>query len=775
MLTGEDSALLQGALGSDKGEGEEEKEDTFTEEEMEEMRGDPEAADEDEEVAVQTNPASKGSHASESSKSRGPDVSSTGYGSHDRIVRAAEASPLVSQETPDGAVKGSESVQPQDASAKQEQSDDDAMDQPGAETSVQVDDSPATATKEYAPDPVGDSNQKRGDRELSPELSVHVRTSPVPVSSRLVEDDEDDATTAVQVDVVEPHSEDPNDPIESFSSVGDRERRDDPEAEDPIEDPDDPQPAVATDGQTPPPATPRTPGTVSRMKDRYGRLPQARAKDSAPPLSQQLLGDLALPEAELTLPTNMDVGHPKHDSVPDHGLEEEGAGASAERDVDEGHGVVHGDEDVVEPELEKAQDSRGSSQSQEDSDADVRPRRTTRVTRQTSTMPPPSTLALTTPVPTSAPPQRGRKRLSEEEKARREAEKQEKKAERERVAAAKKAEREAKAAAKRVETEARKAAKLAQKQAKDAAERALQEELVKRGARVARGRGRGRGAKPMSTRSQPSVVSGDEPEEEEGVEQPESKAEGPQASENIPETPATGKVSWAILSQSGPRTQTESVGDVESSMVEFDELQSSSPELAPERADRDRTKTSHKEDIVVNTSADEPIEGSLDIITPKPKRNKEPLFIPSSSQVPTRFGLPDAESTPFPDGDPHGDNSEVEDQETTLKGPLRSRSSWFAQAMYPTLSDLATQQLFPASQIPSPALFSQTPNSHASHKLVPARYGKGGEDESSDDDDDNSSSSDDEEAGKKSHIPQSRRAGAGVQKKKKSGLLSAYK
>ena len=101
--------------------------------------------------------------------------------------------------------------------------------------------------------------------------------------------------------------------------------------------------------------------------------------------------------------------------------------------------------------------------------------------------------------------------------------------------------------------------------------------------------------------------------------------------------------------------------------------------------------------------------------------------------------------------------------------------------MYPTLSDLASQQLFPSTQISSPALFSQTPKANGSFKLGPASNGKRGGETNDDDDDDSSeesasdsSDSDAEKRAKKSHIPQNRRAGAGVQKKKKSGLLSAY-
>ncbi|KAI0702971.1 hypothetical protein C8T65DRAFT_741451 [Cerioporus squamosus] len=784
VLAREDSAPLRDTAGSDKQESDEEKDvQELTEEERREILDDPDADDEEsgEDEAVSAKPASEraGSPASESGESHagsGPDAESADRGGLNRIERAAEDVPLVSQETPHALAEDRELAQPKDAGAEQEESDDDAVSgegQPAAETSVQVDGSKEGHARTAPDEPVtelmdGDTSEHR-ERERSPVLDSHAPTSPAHV------EEDEDVTTTAQVDVVEPHSEDPNDPIDSFSSVGGQERRDRQEAEDSIEDFDTSQPQIESVNQTPPPATPRTPRTVSRMKDRYGRLPQARAKDNAPPLSEQLLGDLVLPAAELTLSANPDAGQPQHAPEVEGVLEEE-AGAGEDGEDAKAREVTHEEEELPEPGPEMSQDSRESSQPQQGSEGtDARPRRTTRATQRTSTMPPPSSLPEPIPPPAPAPPQRGRRRLTEEEKAQREAEKLEKKAERERKAAEKKAEREAKAAAKRAETEARKAAKIAEKEAKDAAQRALQEEVAKRGARATRGRGRGRGGKPTSTRSQRSVASVDEPEEVEGVAQ-----EGePQASERVSETPAVGKISWATLSQADPRTQTESVADVDSSMV--DELQPSSPELVPQGLPTRGRKMTTNEDTVV----EEPVEpllqgGSLDVVTPKPKAAKEPLFIPSSSQVPTRFELPDAESTPFADNDPHESGSEVEqDQEKTLKGS-RPRPSWFAQAMYPTLTDLASQQLFPASQIPSPALFSQTPNLHASRKLVPAQYSKGAEDEdrdaSSDEEDDtDSSDSDSEKNTKNSHIPQNRRAGATVQTKKKSGLLSAYK
>ena len=111
------------------------------------------------------------------------------------------------------------------------------------------------------------------------------------------------------------------------------------------------------------------------------------------------------------------------------------------------------------------------------------------------------------------------------------------------------------------------------------------------------------------------------------------------------------------------------------------------------------------------------------------------------------------------------------ERERAFKAPARSHSSWLSQSIYPSLTNLASQTLFPMD-IPSPALYSQTTR-EGSFKLAPATYGKGKED-----DDDESSedmaSSDSDSNKKTSHIPEGRLAGTAVQKKKKSSLLSGY-
>ena len=268
----------------------------------------------------------------------------------------------------------------------------------------------------------------------------------------------------------------------------------------------------------------------------------------------------------------------------------------------------------------------------------------------------------------------------------------------------------------------------------------------------------------------------------ESVEPEEKEADGPKPGEengekasthaSVTETPGVAKVSWAVLPQSESRTQEGSVG--ETSMI--DELQPSSPEATPHQA---LVESPVFEDTVIQ----EPVEQDiLATVTPKPKgKKKDPLFIPSSSQHPmTPFGLPNAESTPFAndDGQNEGDNDRDTEPNRTFKAPARPRASWVSQSLYPSLTDLASQSLFSTAGIPSPALFTQTPKQGTSYKLPPVTYGKGRDDDEDDDDEEESSedsdSSDSDSGKKKSHIPQNRRAGAGVQKKKKPGLLSAY-
>ena len=532
------------------------------------------------------------------------------------------------------------------------------------------------------------------------------------------------------------------------------------------------------------------------MKDRYGRLSHARGQEATPRLSQKILEDLALSQTDITL----DVPVPALVREPSLELDPE---AQAE---------IDNYPDADEPEPAKMPDESVTTQREsrpEEADegiaepAETQTRRTTRATRRAASTAPSSSLPepLIEPVPAPAPAQRRRGvRLTAEEKAQREAEKAqkdaEKKAERERKAAERAAERERKAAEKKAEKEAKEAAKRAEKDAKEAAKQAAQEAKLKEKDEVAPskrggakgGRGRGGSVKPMSTRSQRARESIEAEEGDVNEDEPRGADEVLPAAD-VTDSPGVTRISWAVLSQSQsqPRgTQAESVG--ETSMV--DELQPSSPEVPTHRALQTRESPAG-DDTVIKQPAEDHSE-HLPAVTPKSKdTKKDPLFIPSSSQhPPTPFGLPAAESTPFANGNGSGDVDEDDDSdndsasekepERTFRAPARPRGSWVSQSMYPSLTNLASQALFPASQIPSPALFSQTPRQEANYKLSPVTYGAG-KDNGDDDDDDDDEPSDDSDSSdsdvgtkRKSHIPQNRRAGAGVQRKKKSGLLSAY-
>ncbi|TBU29564.1 hypothetical protein BD311DRAFT_787763 [Dichomitus squalens] len=572
----------------------------------------------------------------------------------------------------------------------------------------------------------------------------------------------------MQVEVVEPYAEDPNDPIDAFSSDHDAEQ------DDPIEDPDVTQAPAQEREHTPPPATPRTPGTVGRMKDRYGRLSQARGREAGPRLSQLVLGDLALSQEDITLKLPAPAGTLEPSLISD---------PEAQAEMDD-------DPEADEPEPAKTPNQSMSSlrepqqeaQGKVADSAEVQPRRPTRATRRTTSIAPSSSLPEPEPEPTPTPAptqRRGRPRLTAEEKARREAEKAV-------IAANRAAARQQKAAEKKAAKEARDAAKQAAKDAKQR-EKAERAQAKRGGARS--GRGRGGLGKPVSTRSQ-RVKESVEPEDEEGVDEDTSGLDGREApsAADVANTPGVAKISWAVLPQSDLGRTQESVG--ETSMI--DELQPSSPEVVPPRALYVREESPARDDTITQEHVDEHDKHNP-AVTPKSKSKgatKDPLFIPSSSQhPPTPFSLPAAESTPFANGnegrnnpDDNDDDGEPEEEpERTFTAPTRSRGSWLPHSLYPSLTVLAGQALFPTSQISSPALFSQTPRQEATYKRSPATYGNGNGKDKEDDDDDDDDSSDESDSSdsdgctrKKSHIPQSRRAGAGVQRKKKSRLLSAY-
>ncbi|PIL34194.1 hypothetical protein GSI_03905 [Ganoderma sinense ZZ0214-1] len=706
------------------------------------------------------------------------DASPATRGDDHSVDPGAEVDPLASQEHPQVPIEVSEGPQgPEGVAAVDEEPEQSLDEGDHAEMSLEL----ANSSRKPEPKLQVDLPHDHASYDDDPEMAA----SPAEASANLsgttaqaelekvtapLEGQDANQVTAesypdtMEVEVFEPHAEDPDDPIETFGSDHDQEQRDVLE-EDPIEDPD-----MTQQGQrTPPPATPRTPGTVRRMKDRYGRLSQARNHQASPRLSQQLLGDLVLSQEEITLA-----------SPPTGGALEPSLELEAAPDVQtEVNGDMEAEKEaeVVEPARTQETAPSQSQREQADETVEARPRRTARTTaRRTSSTAPSSSLPEppATSMPAPAPRRRGG-RLTAEEKAQREAEKAqkdaEKKAERERKAAEKAAEKAAKEAQKKAERERKAAERQAVKDSKQAEKEAKQKEKApaKRG-RVARGRGGS--TKPISTRSQQVVESAEPERDADEPELGEENGEKAFAQATVTETPGVARVSWAVLPQSESRTQEGSVG--ETSMI--DELQPSSPEAAPPHQ--------LDESLAFEDPVDqEPIEDqvNLPMVTPKPKGKKnDPLFIPSSSQRPvTPFGLPNAESTPFANGDGQheGDSDPDGEPDRTFKAPTRPRSSWISQSLYPSLTDLASQSLFSATQIPSPALYSQTPKQGTSYGPSPATYGKGHDDDEDDDDDDSSDSSDssDSDGGKKkSYIPQNRRAGAGVQKKKKSGLLSVY-
>lgn len=580
----------------------------------------------------------------------------------------------------------------------------------------------------------------------------------------------------------------PSDPIESLGSFADVSEQRQAVDDDPIEDPDadiEPvaphSPTVRAGAElarlqetTPPPAVPRTPGTVSRMKNRHGRLVTMSPSKMLPSLSQQILGPLA--PALLATDVESEAQVHKPAPVPTQQAEDE------PQEVDD---VPTEHSQQVDEEADEVQQ------------LETRPRRTTRVTRRVSAMTQSSAgdFPASTPAPAPAPPatepsaapKRRAARLTADEKAAREAEK---KADRERKAAERKAEREAKAAEKKAEKEAKEAAKRAEKEAKEALKLAAQadrekekvEDVPKRG-RGRPARGRGAAAKPTSTRSRATAsADADEPIEDQQAQGPTEEA----TAEPSSSTPGFSKVAWATLPSTQPRTQTESVVDVESSMV--DELQPSSPGSPSSRSPAisrttNTTNTTEKDEADVSREvtitqdrADDQPEGSLvPFATPKPNgRTKDALFIPSSSQFPsTPFpddGLP--ESTPRVNGYAYANDIGSDGADGVAQDSLEplksSRNGWSRTAPFQRLSDIASQALFSKVEIPSPMLFPS--QSQSQQRQSSASYGR--RDDDDDDSDDSSGSGSDSDAEvKKSHIPRERRAGAGVQKKKRS-LLS---
>ncbi|KZT00471.1 uncharacterized protein LAESUDRAFT_816509 [Laetiporus sulphureus 93-53] len=144
------------------------------------------------------------------------------------------------------------------------------------------------------------------------------------------------------------------------------------------------------------------------------------------------------------------------------------------------------------------------------------------------------------------------------------------------------------------------------------------------------------------------------------------------------------------------------------------------------------------------------------------------LFLPDNSQYQTQQNTQNLISakgtmpTPFPSIDSDPDDGAL----TIMKRPAARSGLWNAKTQFRRLSDMTSQQLF-------------RPLDSSRASSTPAVANKSGVTVQIEGDDESSSSSDesgsDSDTVTKSHIPQDRRAGAGVQKQKKSGLTSFTK
>ncbi|CDO69400.1 hypothetical protein BN946_scf184270.g3 [Trametes cinnabarina] len=709
----------------------------------------------------------------------GPAAPAADRGDDSRVERSADVDgPVASQEPAEDEDKDEDEPQPQRASEEASDVDDasaaDASHDREAEECI-ADKSEGTADKseesaerhevanalsekeEYDVEEVEGAAKDAPSRAVSPELGQtppeeqsERTTSPPPLRQPdpVVEDVDIAVSTSSaadrSLDLRPDHEHELSDPIESLGSFADIPERRTALDDDPIEDADElpPRPSeprqqdhnasqlsasqdMQTRAVTPPAAVHRTPGTVSRMKDRHGRL--SRQKPIAS-LSEQLLGSLMSSQSQAS--TGMREGS-----------EELAEGPEVEVNVQEGEAATQS-----QPEQDTtSQDTQPEIAEQEEEE--LRPRRTTRMaTRRGSAMPRATSVADAdppAPTPTSAAPaeapapRRRGGRLTAEEKAAREADK--------------KAARELKAAEKKAEKEAKEAAKKAEKEAKEAAKQRAENEQ-----------------EPDQASAQQAVESA-----------------GPSES-----TPGFSKISWTALPATQPRTQSEAA-EAESSMV--DELQPSSPGAtrSPEpishvtgTTDKDEADVSREVTVTQErpNDQDDVDRDNLPTATPKPlARPKEPLFIPSASQFPdTPFphsGLP--QNTPHingvsrgdASGDEAGDDARPSEGDDVFKVPApRPRASWMASAPFRRLSDIASQEIFSNTQIPSPALYSVSQPRTRTSSEVDGQDDD--DDEDSEDSDGSSSESDSEAEAKKSHIPKERRAGANMQRKKSSLLGS---
>lgn len=389
------------------------------------------------------------------------------------------------------------------------------------------------------------------------------------------------------------------------------------------------------------------------------------------------------------------------------------------------------------------------SSAQSETCPDTVARRTRNATRRpvsTTAMPPPpvpATQALAPPpAAVLAPKPRGRQRLSEEEKAKRAAEKK-------RVMEEKKAEKAALKAAKDAEKAAAKAAKDAEKARKQGEKKKASGPTKAEAATAA----------PPNEATSTSV-----------------SVAGPNVEASTPATHG-----WTVL----PVTATPSLMDHGSSVM-VDELQPSSPPqspLAPFSSLVDKTLVPTQDDSLSASpgpsqagSVPHPAEG-LSAAKSSASHSDEvipdsdpPLFFPSDSQHPTPYigTQPRRDALSQQSIDHSGSDNEADMTASMPKPHLRSRR-YAAAEPYRRLSDIDHQTLFSSQSINNSMSFSLTP----APKPKPKPSGLATRADESESDSDDDEESDDSNAANRSHIPRDRMAGAGV-KKKKSGLLASF-
>ncbi|OBZ68222.1 hypothetical protein A0H81_11813 [Grifola frondosa] len=444
---------------------------------------------------------------------------------------------------------------------------------------------------------------------------------------------------------------------------------------------------------TPPPLSTKSPGTVKRMKDRHGRLSQAIDRLSSLPSS--------LLDAKQSTPVKGRKAQPPGET----------------------------------PNPSQAESVEGT--------VAKRTRMSMRRSASVAAMLPPP------PPPVAAAVPKRRTRLTAEERAKRdaerEAEKERKAAERKAKAAEKKAQAAERAAAKKAEKEEKARARKEATQSKKAGGQVPLKDASSSGLQVA----------PPET-PRPSAHPGSQPAAWATLAQTPSYVEA--ESLNIDELRSSSPSSNLLRPELIGAEDTAEDGGNET--INIDELRSSSrPELlAAEDAAKDggdETITQDRDDIAADAGM------KLTESLPRIDDYSNPLFLPSSQVVETRHL--ELDSTPKANGKAESSSSDSdsdeEESETLVKQPLRPRT-WVINAPFRRLSDIASQQLFsPIAQ----TTFRSTQNL-GSVSGIAAEDDDDDEDEDEDESDGSSSDSD----VVKSHIPRDRRAGAGVQKKRRN-------